>query len=200
MNTIFSEFIMSSWNYTIHIPSVNVSNPQFFRIIAVDADSDQNGEINYYIGTRAVPYFKIESETGIITLHPNINLTSLNSSHFPIMFQVYAQDLGRPARFSRNNATITIYYSNNSAPAQWTDQSFRDLEISIPEKFYERYPNQPISQTGDFNGSIFYELTSRLPSLLTISSLFPHSKDFPFRDAPVIQNGNRYTAGILVTR
>ncbi len=190
---------MPSWNYTIY----SSSNNRFLRIIAFDADSDSNGRINYYIGTRDVPYFSIERETGIIMLRDDTaNIASLNISRFPIKFEVYAQDLGRPPRSSANNATVTIYYSNNGGPvpARWLDNSDKELHINISEKFYELYPNQPISQNGVYNGSIYYESTSNIHSPVIVKSPFSYYTDLPFSATYPIQNGIQFRSDIIITR
>jgi hypothetical protein len=193
---------MTFWNYTIYNSSLIPNNT---RVIAADADSGLNGQINYYIGTRNVPYFSIERETGKIIFRSDISnpSTNLNSSYFPITFQIYAQDRGKPPQFSKNNATVTIYYSNsiNPIPASWLDPSYEELNISIREKFYELYPNQPIFDNNTkFTGSIFYQLTSHIPSIMTISSPFFSNADLPFRNTPVERYGNICKSDIIVTR
>jgi hypothetical protein len=194
---------MTSWNYTIYPSFINTPNTQLLRIIAFDADSNSNGMINYYIGTVNVPYFSINRTTGAINLRCDIpSLTCLNISHFPIKFEVYAQDHGTPPLFSINNATVTIYYSNidDPPPARWLDSSYEELKISITEKFYENYPNQAIYEVNGFNGSIFYELTSQTSSIMTVSSPFFHNIDLPFHDTPVARVGRIFKSGIAVTR
>jgi hypothetical protein len=194
---------MTSWNYTIYSSSINTSNTTSLRIIASDADSGLNGMINYYIGTPDVPYFSINLTSGMIILRHGISgLASLNISRFPITFQVYAQDRGTPPLFSRNNATVTIYYSDNAnpSPAKWLNEIYEELNILITERFYEDYPNQPIRDDSGFNGSIFYELPSQTSSIMTVSSPFFRDTELPFRDTHVERNGRIFKSGIAVTR
>jgi len=194
---------MASWNYTIYRSSINPSTREFLRIIASDADSESNNMINYYIGTPDVPYFAINRTTGRIILRSDTNLASLNSSRFPIKFQVYAQDRGVPPLLSKNNATVTIDYSdgNDPSPARWLDSSYEDLNIRISEKFYEAYRNEPIREKNGFNGSIFYELTSQTSSIMTISSPFFYNTDLPFRDIRIERIGTMiFKSGIALTR
>jgi hypothetical protein len=196
---------MTSWNYTIYNSTINTNTNRFLRIIASDADSGSNGMIDYYIGTLNVPYFAINRTTGTITLRSDISgIASLNISLFPITFYVYAQDRGTPPLLSTNNATVTIYYrnSNDLAPARWLDTSYEDLHISIREKFYERYANQAIfeEQASGFNGSIFYRLTSNTSSIMTVYSPFFDNTHLPFRDRPVVKQGDIFRSGIGVTR
>ncbi|CAF3673561.1 unnamed protein product [Rotaria sordida] len=196
-------FIMTSWNYTIYRSSINTTNIRFLRIIASDADSGLNGMINYYIGTVNVPYFSISRTTGTIKFRQNIfGLSYLNISRFPIIFYVYAQDRGTPPLISKNNATVTIYFNDNDEPpvARWLDTHYEELYISITEKFYEIYRNQPIFDYNyGFNGSIMYELTSQTSSIMTVSSPFLDNTNIPFRDIPVVKNGRIFTSGITVT-
>lgn len=200
-----SEFLMPSWKTTIYKSSASGRfNSQILRLIAFDADSYRNGEIDYYIGSRSVPYFHIEQKTGMIILEQDpASFSSSDISRFPIEFQVYAQDRGTLPKFSKNNATVTISYSSsgNLDMAQWVDQNNEELHITISEKFYELYPNRAVFQEGVFNGAISYELNSQIPSILTVSSPFSRSTYLPpFDDLPTVKNGTRLTSGILVTR
>lgn len=182
---------------------MNSSNRQFLRVMASDADSGVNGLINYYIGTIDVPYFSINRTTGTIILRDDISsLSSLNTSRFPIRFQVYAQDRGVSPLFSSNNATVTINYSENDEvqAATWLDPSYEDLNVLITEKFYELYPHQPIHEESGFNGSIFYSLTSNISSLMTVSSPFILNGELPFRDTRVTRIDRVCKSGITVTR
>ncbi|CAF0991670.1 unnamed protein product [Rotaria sp. Silwood1] len=196
-------FIMTSWNYIIYRSSMNKTNTRFLRIIASDADSGLNGMINYYIGTAHVPYFSIIRTTGTIILRSDIfGISYLNMSYFPITFYVYAQDRGTPPLMSKNNATVTIYLNDSDDPpaARWLDTRYEELNISITEKFYENYRNQPIFDYNyGFNGSIIYELTSQTSSIMTVSSPFLDNTNIPFRDIPVVRNGRIFRSGITVT-
>lgn len=194
---------MTNWNYTIYRSSLNVSNPQFLRVIASDADSDFNGMIDYYISTSNVPYFAINRTTGTIILRNEIrNLSDIDFNRFPIIFNVYAQDRGSPSLISRNNATITINYSdrNESPPARWLNSNYEDLNIVLQEKFYEMSPHQPIYDTNGFNGSIFYELSSDISSIMTVSSPFFLNTELPFRDSRVEKYGRIFKSGIILTK
>jgi hypothetical protein len=188
---------MRSWNFTI-----TRNTTRFLRIIASDADSDVNGMIDYYMSTN-VSYFTINQTTGTIMLRSSIpGIASLNVSHFPITFEVYAQDRGTPPRISERNATVTIYYNANgeSPQATWLYPHYEELNIMITERFYEQFPDEPIfdNSTG-FNGSIYYSLTSQT-SIMTVCSAFLDNKTIPFRDVPVIKEGERFQSGITVTR
>lgn len=196
---------MQSWKTTIgRSSSAGGFNPQILRLIAFDPDSNGNGEINYYIGTRSVPYVHIEQRTGMIILEQDpATFSNSDISRFPIEFEVYAQDRGKSPKFSKNNATVTISYSNNSNPnmARWVNPNNEELRINIREKFYEIYPNRPVFQENVFNGVISYELNSQIPSILTVSSPFSRATYLPpFSDLPTMKNGTRLTSGILVTR
>ncbi|CAF3111050.1 unnamed protein product [Rotaria sp. Silwood2] len=196
-------FIMTSWNYTIYRSSIITTNTRLLRIIASDADSGVNGMINYYIGTASVPYFSINRTTGTITLRNNVfGLAYLNATRFPITFYVYAQDCGTPRLISKNNATVTIYFNDGDDPpaARWLDTHYEELNISITEKFYENYRNQPIFDNDyGFNGSIMYELTSQTSSIMTVSSSCLDNTNIPFRDMPVVRDGRIFRSGITVT-
>lgn len=195
---------MTSWNYTIYRSTFDITNKKLLRVIAFDPDSGTNGVINYFIGTADVPYFSINLITGAITFASNIHgLASLNISRFPITFSVYARDLGTPSLFSKNTATVTIYFdSSDKLPeARWLDTRYEELNILISEKFYETYPNKPIFDTSqDFNGSIMYELTSETSSVMTVTNVFSNDKYMPFRTIPVVRDGRIFTSGIIVTR
>jgi hypothetical protein len=193
---------MTSWNYTIYSLSFNPSNRRFLRIIASDADLDPNDRIHYYIGTRDVPYFSIERETGTIILRNDIaDINSLNISRFPVKFEVYAQDLGKPPRSSANNATITIYYNNSNVPipARWLDNNDQELHVNISEKLYELSPNQPISQINGFSGSIYYESTSEMISTIILKSPFSYDTNLPFHATDPVKIGTRFKSDIIVT-
>ena len=194
---------MTFWNYTIYRSAFgNSDNPRFLRIIASDADSGQNGVINYYIGTLSVLYFAINQTTGTIILQTGVGMTGLDVTQFPITFQVYARDLGSPPRISEANATVTIYYNNgvDAAPARWADPRYEELNFPIIEKYYEIYGNRPIfNDTYGFNGTISYILASTTSSILTVSSPFPNTY-IPFSDVPITRIGNVVSSGIVVTR
>ncbi|CAF3379935.1 unnamed protein product [Rotaria socialis] len=196
-------FIMTSWHYTIHRSSMNATHTRLLRIVASDADSGLNGMIHYYIGTPNLPYFSINRTSGTITFLSNVgNLANLNISRFPITFYVYAQDRGTPPLLSINNATVTIHLDDSDEPsaARWLDTRYEELRISITEKFYESYTNQPIFDFDQgFNGSIMYELSSQTPSIMTVSSPFSDNTNIPFRDTPLIRNGRIFSSGITVT-
>lgn len=197
---------MISWNYTIYNSTANTNMKRFLRIIASDADSGSNGMIDYYIEPLNVPYFAINRTTGVITLSSNIvGIASLNISRFPITFHVYARDHGTPSLLSQNNATVTIYYKNSDElpPASWLNTSYEDLDlsISIREKFYENRTNQPISDLdAGFDGSIFYKLSSNTSSIMTVYSPFCDNMYLPFRDRPVIKQGDVFRGSIGITR
>ncbi|CAM4780128.1 unnamed protein product [Rotaria magnacalcarata] len=195
-------FIMTSWHYTIYRLSMNATNTRLLRIVASDADSGLNGMINYYIGTPNLPYFSINRTSGTITFLSNVySLANLNISRFPITFYVYAQDRGTPPLLSKNNATVTIHLDDSYEPstARWLDARYEELSISITEKFYEDYTNQPIFDFDHgFNGSIMYELSSETPSIMTVSSPFSDNTNIPFRDTPLIRNGRIFSSGITV--
>ncbi|CAF3869414.1 unnamed protein product [Adineta steineri] len=197
-------FVMTNWNYTIYRSTVGNSNnsARFLRIIASDADSGLNGQINYYIGTISVPYFTINQTTGTIILRSDVpGIYNLSVSQFPITFQVYAQDRGTPPRISEANATVTIYYNNGNdpPPARWLDPAYEELNFPIIEKYYETYGNQPIFNTSyGFNGTISYLLTSLTSSIMTVSSPFPNTY-IPFSDVGVSRNGYTFNSGIVVT-
>lgn len=196
---------MPFWNYTIYRSAfLNTVSPRFLRIIAYDADSGANGAIDYHIATPKIPYFTIDRLTGTIRLQQFIaGITSLNASYFPITFEVFAEDRGTPAKRSERYANVTIYYDASAAPppARWLDPRYEELDISIPEKFYEDYPNRNIFDLGaSFNGSIIYQLASSASSLMTVQSPFSHDNDAPFRDAQLIKNGQVFSSGIVVTR
>ena len=195
-------FVMTSWNYTIYRSTYgNTANPRFLRIIASDADSGSNGQINYYIGSIGVPYFAINTTTGTIILRSGIAMADLDVSRFPITFTVYAQDRGSPPRTSETNATVTIYYNNgnDAQPARWLDPMYEELNFPIIEKFYETYVNRPIFNTSyGFNGTILYTLTSQTSSIMTVGSPFPNTY-IPFSDVSVSRVGNVFSSGIIVT-
>lgn len=194
---------MTSWSSTIYKSLPGRFNRRILRIIAVDADSGSNGQLNYYLGSVNVPYFHIERDTGIIILEKDpADFSSSDISRFPIEFHVYAQDRGASPRLSKNNATVTIFYSesNDLIMAQWIGPNYDEFHLNISEKFYELHPNQPISQEGVFDRTIAYELTSSIPSILTVNSPFSRMIQLPFRDTPIVRNGTRLTSGILVTR
>jgi hypothetical protein len=195
---------MTNWNYTIYRSLYGNSNTaQFLRIIASDADSGLNGQINYYIGTVNVPYFTINQTTGTIILRSNVaGVYSLDINQFPITFQVYAQDLGMPPRISATNATVTIYYNNGNGPppARWLDPMYEALNFQILEKYYETNGSTPVfNNSYGFNGTILYQLTSQTSSIMTVSSPFPNTY-IPFSDVPVSRFGYIFSSGIVVTR
>lgn len=197
---------MSVWNLTIY-RSTLISNPmhqRLLRLIASDADSGLSGTVNYFISTSGIPYFNIHPSTGTIQFQSHIkNISDLDEKRFPIVFQVYAKDLGEPYQISRQNATVIINYDTVADPsvAQWLDQRYEELNISISERFYEKYPNHAIFDSdSDFNGSIMYHLSSSESSLMIVNSPYPHETNIPFRDAPVIKNGQVFSGGIVVTR
>ena len=197
-------FVMPFWNYTIYRSAfLNVARPRFLRIIAYDADAGENGMIDYHIGTPKIPYFTIDRVTGTILLQNFVaGISSLNASYFPITFEVYAEDRGRPVRRSERYANVTIYYDSSDVPppARWLDPRYEELNISIHEKFYERSPNRNIFEEGGFNGSIMYQLASNMSSLMTVHSPFSQDNDLPFRDAQLSRNGQIFSSGIVVTR
>lgn len=193
---------MTQWNYTIYRTTFgNTANPRFLRIIASDADSGQNGVINYFIGTIGVQYFTINQTTGTILLQSGVSITDLLVNRFPITFQVYAQDQGSPRRISAANATVTIYFNNGNdqQPARWLDTRYEELNFPIIEKYYETYRNRPIfNDSFGFNGTILYIITSGPSSIMTVSSPFPNTM-IPFSDLPVTRIGNVSSSGIVVT-
>lgn len=194
---------MTLWNYTIYRTTFgNTANPRFLRIIASDADSGQNGVINYFIGTIGVPYFTINQTTGTILLQSGVAIADLVVTRFPITFQVYAQDQGSPRRISAANATVTIYYNNGNAqqPARWLDSRYEELNFPIIEKYYENFRNRPIfNDSFGFNGTILYTITSETSSsILTVNSPFPDTM-IPFSDLPSTRIGNVFASGIIVT-
>ncbi|CAF1053785.1 unnamed protein product [Adineta ricciae] len=196
-------FIMTNWNYTIYRSTAGNSNSaRFLRIIASDADSGVNGQINYYIGTVGVPYFTINQTTGTVILRSSVpGIYNLSVSLFPITFQVYAQDSGTPPRTSETNATVTIYYNNGNdpPPARWVDPAYEELNFPIIEKYYETYGDRPIfNPSYGFNGTISYILTSTISSIMTVSSPFPNTY-IPFSDVFVSKSGNVSSSGIVVT-
>lgn len=195
---------MPSWNYTIYRSAYgNSNNARFLRIIASDADSGDNGKINYYIGANSNPYFTINQTTGTIILSSSVGgVYNLDVNRFPITFQVYAQDRGSPPRISETNATVIMYYNNGNdpPPARWLDPRYEELNFPIIEKYYETYGNRPIFNNNyGFNGTIIYQLTSQTSSIMTINSPFPNMFP-PFSDVPVVRNGNLFSSGIVVTR
>ena len=193
---------MTQWNYTIYRTTFgNAANPRFLRIIASDADSEQNGVIKYFIGTIGILYFMINETTGTILLQSGVAMADLQVSQFPIVFQVYAQDQGSPRRISATNATVAIYYNNGNGqqPAQWADSRYEELNFPILEKYYEIYRNRPIfNDSVGFNGTISYTLTAQTSSIMTVSSPFSNTM-IPFSDLPVSRNGNTFSSGIVVT-
>ncbi|CAF4574874.1 unnamed protein product, partial [Didymodactylos carnosus] len=123
---------MTQWNYTIYRAAVGNNPSRFLRIKASDADSGNNGIIDYYIGSIPAPlYFIINQTTGVIMLQPNLMLSNLNVSDFPVTFTVYARDRGTPPLTSQANATVTINFNNNNEqpPASWLDPRYQELSI-----------------------------------------------------------------------
>ncbi|CAF0872431.1 unnamed protein product [Adineta steineri] len=197
------KFAMTSWSYTIYRSSfTTINNTTLLRIIADDADSGLNGLINYYIGSLYIPYFTINRRTGYIAFRSDISgIETLDASRFPITFDVYAQDCGTPQLLSENNATVTIYYNDNDdlPPARWLNPLNENFNISITEKFYEKYLNQPVfDNNSSFNGSIMYTLTSDTSSIMTVYSPFLNQTNMPFRAIPVIKDGSIFRSGIAV--
>ena len=196
-----SEFRMTHWNYTIYRSTLNVPN-RSLCISAFDVDSGSSDGITYYIGTLSVPYFIINRTTGEISCRTDpSNTCGFNSTRFPITFDVYVQDNGVPPLVSQNNATVTIYYSdsNYTSPARWLDTSCEALNLSITERYYNMYSNQAISGT-DFNGSIFYEITSSTPTTMVITSPFLSMEDLPFYTKLLGNTGTIFSNGIYVNK
>jgi len=194
-------FASNLWNYTIYKSTYQtVSNPHFLRIIASDADAGDNGQIDYFIGTLSVPYFTINQTTGMIILRSTTTINDLQSTIFPITFQIYALDRGSPRLLSPLNATVVIYFNNNTVqPATWYDPIYGELNFRIIEKFYETYRNRSIFSTLDnFNGTIFYTTTTSQSVIMSVYSPFSNT-NIPFTATSVINTGNTFSVGIVTT-
>ncbi|VIO90129.1 Cadherin domain containing protein [Brugia malayi] len=90
----------------------NQSTTQFklIRIHATDLDSGKNGRINYSLsGTNQ---FKIESDTGILSIHENFDCLLNREYHF----RVCAKDFGTPSLSTTVDVIAEIIDSNGQPP------------------------------------------------------------------------------------
>lgn len=193
---------MPIWNYTVY-QSTNPLRNEILRLIASDADSGLFGEVNYFIETSGVPYLILDQKSGILKFQSHIRDSSqLDAKRFPIVFKVYAKDSGKPSLVSQQNATVIINFlpGTQLSTAHWVNPRYEQLNLSISEKFYEKYQNRPIFDLrSNFDGSIIYRLPSSESSLMTVNCPYPYGNSIPFRDAPIVKNGQIYSGGIILT-
>uniref|UniRef100_A0A1I8EFP0 CA domain-containing protein n=1 Tax=Wuchereria bancrofti TaxID=6293 RepID=A0A1I8EFP0_WUCBA len=80
------------------------------RIHATDLDSGKNGRINYSLS--GTDLFKIESDTGILSIHENFDCSLIREHRF----RVCAKDFGTPSLSTTVDVIAEIIDSNGQPP------------------------------------------------------------------------------------
>ena len=158
--------------FTGSIPGQDVSElasigHHIVRVQASDADLGANAEITYsIIGGNSLGYFKINSETGQITVLQSLDLdaeTQTHSEDLKYTLIIQAKDNGTASKSNTTTVEITIISENEFTP-QFADSSDTTQVSEDSDERTEVY--NAIATDGDFgaDGQIEYTIISQSPA------------------------------------
>ncbi|XP_037090914.1 DE-cadherin-like [Pollicipes pollicipes] len=126
-------------NYQETIPKDTEPEAVVLRISATDADSDNNGAIEYFINASRpsdASYFTIESRTGVISLARRLSQVGID---YEFHLRAVARDRGTPSRSAQAPVIVTVKDSDTRPPAftvlpnqtYYLPENYRDTETVI---------------------------------------------------------------------
>ncbi|GAB1608886.1 protocadherin alpha-11-like isoform X1, partial [Argonauta hians] len=123
------------------------------QVTASDADVGSNGDVRYFLGRDALPYFVVDANTGVIRTVTVFDRESYTKNEF----KIYAKDLGVPSQTSSATLRVNVLDVNDEAPVFTEDLfHFKTYENQLP-KFPVGYINATDRDLGD-GGKLSYSL------------------------------------------
>uniref|UniRef100_A0A803JGS4 Protocadherin 20 n=1 Tax=Xenopus tropicalis TaxID=8364 RepID=A0A803JGS4_XENTR len=111
----------------ITIEENNEPNAFLAKLYATDADSNESGQVSYFLGPDAPSYFTLDSVTGILSVSTILDREEKEKYRFTVK----ARDAGFPSRESVATVHITVLDKNDNNPRFIS----KDFSFFVPENF-----------------------------------------------------------------